>query len=129
MKAVLVTICLVLALSTCRVALAEPSHPDSFRMKNRGGRLYREAVEATTRSMADIGHERNTTPAWWFPQIDPKNASRGTFGQRYFEDRTNATADSNIAMLYIKRGSTFNWLYLGSACARGEEPELPRGHR
>lgn len=101
MKAVLVSICLVLALSTIRVALAEPSHPDSFRMKNRGGRLYREAVEAMTRSMADIGHERNTTPAWWFPQVDPKNASYGTFGQRYFEDRTYATADSNIAMLYI----------------------------
>ena len=77
-------------------AIAALSHPDGFHQRARGGRVYREAVSALQGS----GQYYNETVNTLDQLIDHTNPAKGTFVQRWWQDRS-AYVGGQYAMLYI----------------------------
>ncbi len=72
------------------------SHPDSFHSRARGGRAYREALA----SLQSSGQYANTTVNTLNQWIDHDDHAKGTFAQRWWQDRSSYN-NGPFAMLYI----------------------------
>jgi hypothetical protein len=59
-----------------------------FAERHRGGRVYRQAVEAEREHHARIGFTPNTTKNWFTQFIDHQDPTQGTFQDKFYYDFT-----------------------------------------